>query len=53
MGHVEVGHRWERVAMDLLDYHSTGKQICSGYGGLFLQVDRGMPIARQDGTLGS
>ena len=23
MGHVEVGHRWERVAMDLLDMSVT------------------------------
>ena len=48
MGHVEVGHIWERVAMDLLDmsvYYGTGKPICPCYGGLFLQVDRGMPIA--------
>ena len=27
-------------------YHNTGKQICSRYGGLFLQVDGGLPIAR-------
>ena len=49
MGHVEVGHRWERVAMDLLDMsvtNNTGEQICSRYGGLFLQVDGGMSITR-------
>ena len=48
MGHVEVGHRWEHVAMDLLDMLVTTAQgnICSCYGGLFLQVDRGMPITR-------
>ena len=40
MGHVEVGHRWERVAMDLLDM--------SSHGGLLLQVDKSMPVARQD-----
>ena len=27
-------------------YHNTGKQICSRYGGVFLQVDGGMPITR-------
>ena len=37
MGHVEVGH-------------NTGEQICSRYGGLFLQVDRGMSITRSNGT---
>ena len=31
MGHVNVGHRWDRVAMDLCERQS----VCSGNGGLF------------------
>ena len=42
MGHVAVGHHWDRVAMD-----SQGKSICVSDGGLFLQMDRGLSVAGQ------
>ena len=53
MGHVEVGHRWERVAMDLLDmsvHESTG---FSPYRLMFgeectLPMDIGLPKDQSD-----
>ena len=42
MGHVAVGRRWERVAMDLLDmskYFGEGESLCVSNGELFLSVD--------------
>ena len=36
MGHVNVGHRWERVAMDLLDMSVTTSR---GYRYVFVMVD--------------
>ena len=51
MGHVAVGHHWDRVAMDLLDligYVSQVKSICVSDGRLFLQMDGGLSIAGQD-----
>ena len=47
MGHVDVGHRWDRVAMDILDmssYNPEGKSLCSGDGGLFFSMDGGLPL---------
>ena len=43
-----VGRLWRRRSplIRYVGYHNTGKQICSRYGGLFLQVDRGMSITR-------
>ena len=49
MGHVTVGRRWERVAMDLLDMSITsakGNRYCDG--GLFLSVDGGLSFTGQD-----
>ena len=50
MGHVAVGHRWDRVAMDLLDLSVT-----SATGNLYvlvmvdcLQMDGGLSVAGQD-----
>ena len=51
MGHVTVGIRWDRVSMDLLDFSVTsakGKSVCFSDGGLFLQMDGGLSVARQD-----
>ena len=48
MGHVDVGHRWDRVAMDILDMSVTTPErqsICTGNGGLFLSMDGGLPAA--------
>ena len=43
MGHVAVGRRWERVAMDLYVNHvGEGKSLCAGYGGLLLSMDGGL-----------
>ena len=48
MGHVDVGHRWDRVAMDLLDMSVTTPErqpVRPGYGGLFFSVDGSLPVA--------
>ena len=43
VGHVSVGRRWERVAMDLLDNHvGEGKSLCVSNGGLLISVDGGL-----------
>ena len=49
MGHVAVGRRWERVAMDLLDMSITS--LCISYGRLFLKMDGGLPSTGQDSYL--
>ena len=55
MGHVDVGYRWDRVAMDLLaSYNPKGKSLCSGDGGLFFLDGRRLahcPIRQQDPDL--
>ena len=49
MGHVAVGRRWERVAMDLLDMSVTsakGNRYVLVIGGLLLSMDGGLPAIR-------
>ena len=41
MGDVSVGHRWDRVAMDILDMSVL---LCTGNCGLFFEVDGGLPL---------
>ena len=41
MGHVDVGHHWDKVAMDLLDMSVTTSK-----GKLFFSMDGGLPTAR-------
>ena len=43
MGHVDVGHRWDRVAMDILDMSVTTPKR---NGGLFFSMDGILPAAR-------
>ena len=48
MGHVDVGHRWDRVVMDLLDMSVTtakGNQYVLVMVDCFFQMDGSMPIA--------
>ena len=55
MGHVAVGRRWERVAMDWLDLSITsakGNRYVLVIGGLFLLLDGGLSVAGQDRYFG-
>ena len=48
MGHIEVGHRWDRVAMDILGMSVTTPKrqpVRPGHGGLFLSMEGGLPVA--------
>ena len=55
MGHVAVGHRWDRVAMDLWDMSVTtakGNRYVLVMVDCFFQMDGGVPVARQDSVVG-
>ena len=46
MGHVDVGHRWDRVAIDLLvSYNPERQPVRPGFGGLFFSMDGSLPAA--------
>ena len=48
MGHVAVGHRWDRVVMDLLDMSVTsakGNRYVLVMVVMFLQMDGGLSVA--------
>ena len=48
MGHVDVGHRWDWVAMDMLDMSvmtPERQSSCPSNGGLFYSMDGGLPAA--------
>ena len=47
MGHVSVGHRWERVAMDILDLSVTTEK---GNRYVLVIVDRSLSFAKQNGS---
>ena len=52
MGHVEVGHQWDRVAMDLLDMSVTtpkGNLYVLVIVDCFFPMDGGLSIAQQNG----
>ena len=51
MGHDDVRHRWDRVAMDLLDMSVTtakGNRYVLVMVDCFFQMDGSVPVAWQD-----
>ena len=45
MGHVDVGHRWDRVAMDQCLLPLRKAIVHPGNGGLFFLMDGSVPVA--------
>ena len=52
MGHVAVGRRWERVAMDLLELSITSAKGNYVLMMVFLSLDGGMSVSGEDRCVG-